>query len=502
MAGRARRVTSRSTRETKVNRSAAVPALFLVLTLMIGGCLSGPNFERPTPPDVAAYLPPEAPAAKVESAAEAAQRIALGERIPAEWWALFHSPRLDQTLHDAIAASYTLAAAKATLAQAQEAIAEARAALLPQADLGASARRTGGSGTVGEIGNLFSVGPTVGYSIDAFGLTRRRVEQGEALAENQRYELAAAYLALTGNSVTQAISIASTNLQIATAQDLIANDQKNLDMVRGEFDAGKVARTDVLTAEAQLAADQTQLPALRQQLSVASHALAVLASQAPGQWTPPNFAIDEFTLPEDVPVSLPSELARQRPDILAAEALLHADCAAIGVATAQLYPAITLSASLTQEAATLAALLRSASRAWEGGADLDAPLYHGGALRAQQRAAIDAYQAQLATYRQTILLAFGQVADALSALQHDAELVSASRSSVEVASASLELQRLSYAAGKTSALQLIVAENTYSTARLGYVRAVGQRLSDTAQLFIALGGGWWNSGDPTLASSR
>ena len=495
------RVTSRVTSRMRRNRGGAALALCLALALPLGGCLVGPNFNRPAPPDVAAYLPAESPA-QPESGADAGQHIALGERIPAQWWELFHNSRLDETLRQVIAASYALAAAKATLAQAQEAIVEARAALYPQIDLGASARRSSAPAGLGATGRLLSVGPTVSYSIDAFGGTRRHIEQETALAENQRYQLAAAYLTLTGNSVTQAITIASTNFQIATVQDLINNDQKNLDLVQGEFDAGKVARSDVLTAEAQLAADRTQLAPLRQQLSVARHALAVLASQAPGRWAPPDFAIDEFALPDNVPVSLPSELVHQRPDILASEALLHADSAAIGVATAQLYPSITLSASLSQEAQSLATLVRSASRAWDAGASLDAPLYRGGALRAQQRAAIDAYDAQLATYRQTILLAFGQVADVLSALEHDAELVSASRRSVDIAGASLALQRSSYAAGKTSALQLIVAENTYSSARLGYVRAIGQRLSDTAQLFIALGGGWWNGGDPAPASGR
>ena len=464
------------------------------LTLALGGCLVGPDFKPPAPPDVDAYRTPESPAQKAESDTDAAQRFALGQRIPAQWWVLFHSSRLDETLRQAIAASYTLAAAKATLAQAQEAIVEARAALYPQVDLGASARRsTAGAGLGTE--NLFSVGPSVSYSIDVFGGTRRHIEQAAALAENQRYQLVAAYLTLTGGSVTQAITIASTNLQIATVEDLIKNDQKNFDLTKHAFDAGKVAQSDVLTAEAQLAGDRTQLAPLHQQLSVARHALSILAGRAPGQWMPPDFDIDEFNLPGDLPVSLPSELVHQRPDIRASEALLHADSAAIGVATAQLYPSITLSASLGLATQTLASLVRSASRAWDAGAGVDAPLYHGGALRAQQRSAIDAYDAQLATYRQTILLAFGQVADSLSALEHDAELVSVSRHSVDIASRSLAVQRSSYPAGRTSALQLIVAENTYSSARLGYVRAIGQRLSDTAQLFVALGGGWWNDGD-------
>jgi len=467
-------------------------ALVFPLALMLGGCLVGPDYKPPEGPGVDGYRAAEPPPS--ESDAATAQRIALGERIPAEWWALFHSARLDETLHQVIAGSYTLSAAKATLAQAREAIVEARAGLYPQADLDASARRADAGGTLGTA-NLFSVGPTVSYSIDAFGGTRRRVEEAAALAENQRFQLAAAYLTLTGNSVTQAITIASTNLQIATVEDLIRNDQKNLDLVNGAFRAGRAARSDVLTAEAQLAGDLTQIAPLHQQLSVARHALSVLASQAPGRWTPPDFGIEELTLPGDVPVSLPSELVHQRPDILASEAFLHADSAAIGVATAQLYPSITLSASFSQQAGTLAELVEVVGRAWSVGAGLAAPLYHGGALRAQQRAAVDAYDAQLATYKQTVLSAFGQVADALSALEHDGEFVSAASRSVEIAGASLALQRSSYAAGKTSALQLIVAENVYSNARLVYARARGQRLSDTAQLFVALGGGWWDGGE-------
>jgi NodT family efflux transporter outer membrane factor (OMF) lipoprotein len=474
------------------NRTAPrVAALLAVgLALALEGCAVGPNFTRPAPPAVDAYLPPETGASRPESGAEAAQHIALGQKIPAQWWELFHCPRLDLTLHQAIAGSYSLAAARATLAQARESIVEARAGYYPQIDLTAGARR--GVVGSGSASNLFSLGPTASYSSDAFGLTRRRVEQESALAENQRYQLAAAYLILTGNSVIQAITIASTRFQISTVEDLIKNDEKNLDLVQREFNAGKVAKSDVLTAAAQLEADRTQLPALHQQLSVARHALSVLASRAPAEWSPPDFDIAEFTLPDNLPVSLPSELVRQRPDILAAETLLHADSAAIGVATAQMYPSITLSASLLQDALSLASLFQSASRNWGAGVGVDAPISRGGALGAGKRAAVDAYNAELATYQETILQAFGQVADGLSAIAHDADLVAASQRAVGIASDSLKLQRSGYAAGKTTVLQLIVAENTYSSARQGYVRALGQRLSDTAQLFIAVGGGWWS----------
>jgi NodT family efflux transporter outer membrane factor (OMF) lipoprotein len=487
-----------------------IPAL-----LLASGCVVGPNFKRPDEPTVAGYLPPEPPgpaalpgppgspgqpAAGAEGGgAEAAQRIALGQKIPALWWDLFHSPRLDETLTQAITASYSLAAAKATLAAAQELIVEARAGFYPQVALGASGRR-GNTALGGGASNLFSLGPSVSYSLDAFGGTRRRVEQQTAVAENQRYQLAAAYLTLTGGTVTEAIAIASTRLQIATAEDLIRNDQKNLDLTQREFDAGKVAKTDVLTAAAQLEADRTQLPPLRQQLSVAQHALAVLVGKPTGETAPPDFTIEELTLPPEVPVSLPSELVRQRPDILAAEAQLHADSAAVGVAISAMYPSITLSGSLVQEALSLANLFRSSSRVWSAGGDVNQPLYTGGSLSAQRRAAIDTYNAQLAIYQQTVLQAFGQVADSLSALQHDAELLAVSHRALDIASDSLKLQRSSYAAGKTSALQLISAENTYSEARLSYARAVGQRLTDTAQLFIAVGGGWWNAGDLAASS--
>jgi NodT family efflux transporter outer membrane factor (OMF) lipoprotein len=450
-----------------------------ILALLVAGCAAGPDFQRPQPPEVKTY------------GAASPGQAAPGEKIPAQWWQLFHSQRLEEVLRQVIAANYSLAAAKASLAQAQESIREARAAFYPQLDLGASARAA-----TGGLGNLFSIGPAATWSIDAFGGTRRHVEQEEALAENQGYQLAATYLTLTGSSVGEAIAIAFTRLQIATVQDLIQNDVKNLDLVQREFDAGKVAKSDVLTAAAQLASDRTQLPALHQQLSVARHALSILSARAPGQWTPPDFDTNELVLPDHVPLSLPSELVRQRPDILAAEALLHAESAAIGVATAQLYPSITLTASLTRDAVSAGDLFGSAGiNTVTGGGALDVPLFRGGALDAARDAAVDAWQTQLAVYQQTVLQAFGQVADALSALEDDAEMVAASRNATDIAGQSLALQRLSFIAGKTSALQLIVAENTYSSSRLGYVRALSQQMSDTAQLFVAVGGGWQGNAD-------
>ncbi|HKD20026.1 MAG TPA: efflux transporter outer membrane subunit [Thermoanaerobaculia bacterium] len=475
----------------------ALAVLAVALTSL--GCLVGPNYTRPAPPAADGYLPPKPDASAPETPAEREQRVALGAKIPAEWWALFRYPLVDETVRRVIAANYSLAAARATLAGAQEAVVIARSAFYPTVDLQAGVRR--GVVLGGPVGNLFTFSPTVSYNVDVFGGTRRRVEQEQALAESQRYQLAAAYLILTGNSVTEAITIASTRFQIATVEDVIKNDQKNLDLVQRAFDAGRVAKTDVLTAAAQLESDRTQLPALYQQLSAARHALAVLVGEPTGGWTPPEFDIDAFTLPDDLPVSLPSELVRQRPDILASEAFLHADSAAIGVATAEMYPSITISTSLAQTASTLGSLFEAAARTWAVGAEVNAPIFHGGALAAQRRAAIDAYDAGLATYRETIVTAFGQVADSLTAIEHDNQMVAASRQAVDIARASVTLQRSSYASGRTSALQLIVAEDTYSNVLQGYTRAIGQRLADTAQLFIAVGGGWWSEGDGVVPGS-
>ncbi|HXP97607.1 MAG TPA: efflux transporter outer membrane subunit, partial [Telmatospirillum sp.] len=339
------------------------------------------------------------------------------------------------------------------------------------------------------------LGPSLGYTVDLFGLTRRTVEQQEALAENQQYLLAEAYLSLTGDAVTEAIAIAAARLQIATASDVIASDQKTLDLVRRKFEMGKAARTDILTAESQLLGDRAQLSSLRQQLSVARHALAVLASRSPAEWMPPEFDIGDFSLPHELPASVPSALVRQRPDILAAEAQLHAAGAAIGVATAQLYPTLTLSGALTQQSSGIETVLKGASALWSLGANVAVPVFHGGALEAQKQAAIDAYAAQLATFQQTVIQAFGQVADVLRALDHDAEFIANVRQSLDVSEKSLALQRASYDAGKTSLLDLIVAERAYAQARSSFASAQIQQFQDVAQFFVVMGGGWWEAGD-------
>ena len=466
---------------------------FAATAALLGGCAVGPDFTPPAAPTTQSYTPAPVtlPAA---GAADVRQKLGAGAPVVAEWWTLFHSAALNDTLNLAISDSPSLEAARATLAQAQETVAAASGGFYPQVDLGAAASRARTAGTKfnqgSAISNLFSVGPLVSYSPDLFGGTRRLVEQQSALAEFQQYQLAAAYLTLTGNAVTEAVNIAGTREQLAAADAIIQADRQNLELVHLSVESGKGAPADLLAAQSQLAADEALVPPLRQLLATSRDALAMLVGKAPSEWQAPDFDFTNLELPADLPLVVPSELVHARPDILAAEAQLHAASAAIGIATANLYPSIALSASWTQQAATMGALFEGPNGLWAVAASLTAPLFHGGTLQAEKRAAVDAFTAQLATYRQTVLVSFQQVADVLQALEHDAELIEAQQHALDSATASLRLAQESYAAGAGSFLQVLDAQRLYQQARLGYAKAKGQRYLDTVQLFAAMGGDW------------
>ncbi len=473
------------------------------------GCTTGPDFVRPALPTIGAYDNSQARPVSQQTP----PRIALGQTLPAQWWELFHAPTLADVLNQVVAANQTLAAARATLAQTREAIVQARSSWYPTLSLGASAGKSlagyttnqNAPGPAAFVSNQFSIGPSVSYTFDIAGQTARTVEQAEANAENQQYQLAAAYLTLTGSAVTQAITLAMTQKLLATTEDLIRNDEKNLTLVQKTFRIGTAAQTDVLIAQTQLENDRTQLPALHQQLSVARHALSILVGQAPSQWTSPAFDFDAFKMPETIPVSLPSELVRQRPDILSAEALLHADSAAIGIANAQLYPSLTLTASATYQSTLLNTLFQSANKVVSAATNGNWVVFQGGALESQKRAAMHTYDAQLATYRQTVLTAFGQVADALRAIENDADSLALAERALDISTQSLHLQRASYSAGKSNVLQLITAENSFAQANMNFVRVQGQRLQNCVVLFTALGGGWESkvgSGGPATQAEK
>ncbi|MBV9523573.1 MAG: efflux transporter outer membrane subunit [Alphaproteobacteria bacterium] len=474
--------------------------------LLLGGCTVGPDFNPPAAPASDAYL--GAGEGKAEGGGtDGKQLLALGQRVSGAWWDLFASPELDEVLRQAIAGNRDLAAARASLAQAAEAVLQASGAALPQIDFAAAAERqklsfaSSGLKTPSPVFNFYSAGPNLSYALDLFGGTRRLVEQQGAIAEFQGYQLAAAYLSLTGDAVAQAIAIAAARAQIKVTHDIIADDERNLDLVRRELAAGIVTQLDIEAATSQLESDRALLPPLEQQLSLARHALATLLGKPPADWAPPDFELAALRLPSDVPVSLPSELVRQRPDVLAAEAQLHAASAGIGVATAQLYPNITLSAGLGQQALAAGALFKGASNVWDIAAGLTAPLFHGGSLAAQRRGAIDAFDAALAAYQQTVLRSFAQVADLLTALQHDAQAIAAQQRALDATQASVELTRKAYGLGSVGIVQILDAERLYAQAALGHVRAVAQRHLDTAQLLVAMGGGWWDAPAAAMAPS-
>ncbi len=302
------------------------------------------------------------------------------------------------------------------------------------------------------------------FDLDVFGGTKRLIEQQVALMDFQKHQYDAAYLALTGDIANQAILLASARAQIDAVKILLGDDGKNLELVRIARLAGSVAEVDVALAETQLSEDQTLLPPLAQQCDVARHALSVLAGKGPGDWIPPDFDLADFILPSNLPVSLPSEVAHDRPDILEAEAELHAASAAIGMATADLYPHLTLSGLISQAAIGASSPFGASGALWSIGTELAGPIFHGGTLRANRRGAIDAFEGSLATYRQTVIKSLGQVADVLQAINHDGEEYSAQDRALNSAGTSLQLNREGFRQGEISVLNVLDAERAYQRA--------------------------------------
>ncbi len=467
----------------------------LLLATALAGCTVGPDFHRPAAPTQSGYLAPG------ETQPGAAASVSAD--VPARWWALYGSPELDALVDRALANNRSLAASNATLARARAQLAAVRGTQLPQVDANARIERQevnfaafGFDGSANPAFgsnpqfNLYSVGGGISYDLDLFGGRRRRVEQSRATTEAQLRQTEAAHLAVAGQVVNQAIAIAAIRSRIATAEALIADDQRNVDLVDRRRQAGEGTMVQVLNARAQLVADQTTLPPLRQALSEAQHLLAILVGVAPADFTAPDFDLDRLTLPAPIPVALPSSLVHRRPDILQAEADLHAATAAIGVATARLYPDITLGATLSQAAPTPGNVFRNAFHGYDLFAGLTAPIFHGGTLKAERKAVIEQARAANATYQDTVLQAFGQVADLLQALVHDQQAVDAQRQALSVTSSALDLSRRSFQVGNSGVLDVLDAERIHQRALSGLVEARAQQFINSARLFVATAGGW------------
>ena len=466
-------------------------ASILCVLAALAACSVGPDFKRPEPPAAERYTS-DTPAVEISSAAT--QHLVLGKEIEGDWWSLFGSEMIDGVVKQALEHNRTLEAAAQTLAESHE-LARAQAGLrYPQVGLTAGVGRQqygaeffGGSFSFPPFTYL-AVGPTVNYTLDYTGGIARSVEQLQAQAEASHQQLNAAFLSVSGQAVMQAITIASLRAQIATVETILDQDRDNLRLVRSAFEAGSVARIDVVSAESQIASDSALLPPLHQDLAKAHHALSLVLGRSPEKELPADLDLAQIVLPLEIPVSLPSELAHHRPDILAAEARLHAATSAVGIAESNFYPKIQLTGTVGPQAVTSGGLFDRSSIAWSLISGLTMPLFDGGTLHAQKRAAVDAMRASAATYQETVLEAFTQVADLLDALAHDAEQLDAQDQAQKAAESNLSLTRSAYQEGNVGILRVLDAQRSYQQARLGYVQTMAQRYLDTVQLFLALGG--------------
>jgi NodT family efflux transporter outer membrane factor (OMF) lipoprotein len=420
------------------------------------------------------------------------QSVDMGGRLQTDWWTLLGSQDLDQTVQLALSNNKTLDIAQANLAKATEEVKEARGALYPQVDAsGQLGRQQYGAAFLGPLAptfppySFYSAGVGVTYDLDVFGGNRRRIELAGADSDVQRQALNATMLNVAGNTVVDALQIASIRDQVAVVEKVIASDEENLRLVRTATAGGTATEIDVATAQSQLDHDRGLLPPLRQQLAAAQDAMATLVGKSTASWTTPGFSLATMRLPENIPLAVPSELVRTRPDIRAAEAQLHAASAAVGVATADLYPHVNLSAAISEQGL----FGGPAGAAWSLLGGLTAPIFHGGALSAARRAAGDSYQAAFAQYQQTVLTAFQQVADYLHGLGNAADAVITQQHALSSADTALRLTRVGYSAGTAGLVQVLDAQRLQQLAELSLVQARTDRYMQTVNLFLAVGGG-------------
>jgi NodT family efflux transporter outer membrane factor (OMF) lipoprotein len=485
------------------SRGGGPLAAALLSLVTLSACAAGPDFLVPPPPPVAGYTPEGKPAAteSADVAGGARQQFEIGRDIPGEWWKMFHSRELDGLIAEALQANPNLEAAQAALWQAKENLYAQTGKLLPQADATSSAERQQFSpAAFGQPGgpdlfNLYQASINVSYAPDVFGGQRRQIEATAAQADYQRFELEATYLTLTANVVTAAVQEASLRGQIAATLDIIKVESDQLVVVQNQFDVGAAAKTDVLTQQSEVATAQATLPPLQKQLEQQHHVLLALIGRFPSEPHGDHITLASLRLPTNLPLSLPTQLIEQRPDVRAAEAQLHQASAQIGVAIANRLPQFNLTGAYGTAALTTAAMFSPATLVWSAAASGTMPLFHGFTLLHLQRAAEAAYKSSAAQYRSTVLGAFQNVADALRALQLDAATLKADRNALRAASDTLTLAQGQYRLGAITYVTLLNAQRLYQQSLLAVVQAQAARYADSAALFQALGGGWWNRTD-------
>lgn len=496
---------------TLTRKSRARRAVAALNSLLPAGCLSllaacavGPNFKKPAPPDAADYTPTplSTTVAAASGPAGDAQRFVKGSDISADWWTLFHSTALNELIDLSLANNHDFKAARAALSVARENVLAQRGVYYPSAAASFSASRQRQSGQIAPTLNsnaflydLFTPQLTVSYVPDVFGLNRRTVESLQAQEQEVRFQMIAVYSTLTANVVVTAIQAASLQMQIDLTRQLIDSNAGNLKILRYQFDKGYASQLDVAAQESQLAQVAATLPPLAKQLAQLHDLLASLTGRFPNQAAPEKFDMSSLQLPADLPVSLPSALVAQRPDVRQAEANLHDASAKIGIAKANRLPNIVLTANAGSSAAAMSQLFTSGTGFWGLGAEVTAPIFQGGTLLHQERAAKAAYVQAAEQYRSTVLTAFQNVADTLTALEQDAEAVKAAAAAADAAKITLDLARRQWQDGYAGYLSLLSAEQAEQQTQINLVQAQAGRYADTAALFQALGGGWWHRTD-------
>ena len=475
-----------------------------IVTVAIAGC-AGETLHPPEVPTASQYtagsaVTDTAPAAGVHGGE--AQQLVPGRDIPAQWWTLFRSPALDGLVRQALANSPTLARADAKLRQVEEdRQARTGATQLPRVDARLSANRVdvepqaiGAQALpVSTPLNLYLASVGISYKVDLFGATRNELAALRAEVDAQRLELEAVRLMLAGNVVTAAIREASLREQIAIAAEIVSLQERRVDVVERLERLGTAAHGDVVAQRLELAQARVLVPELERQLARVRHRLAVYVGQAPGAAQLPEFRLGDVQLPAELPLSLPSALARQRPDIRVAEALLQRAAAKVGVATANLYPQITLSATLGSLATHPGDLFGAGSAFYLLGASLTQPIFRGGELQAQRRSAVAGYEQAAAAYREVVLLGLQDVADTLRALEADARTLAERAQAADQARSRHAIAAARFRAGGLSQYALLDVERQLQSALLDRTQAVADRYADSAALLQALGGGWWNT---------
>lgn len=473
----------------------------LALLLAVGGCAVGPDFQKPEAPATRSYTAEPLPAQTTSAPGIAgeAQRFVEGQDVPAQWWRVFGSDALDELVASALRANPDLQAAQAALRAAQEGVAAQRGEALPKLDLQftptrqrvanplASPAESGAS-----LYTLHSAQLNISYVPDVFGANRRQVEALTAQADVQRFQREAVYITLTTNIVNAAIQEASLRAQCQATRDLIALSTQLLDITRRQHAAGQLGGIEVAAQESALAQAEAVLPGLEKQLAQQRHLLAVLGGRLPSEDVAPRFELASLVLPQELPLSLPSRLVEQRPDIRAAQAQLHAASAQVGVATAARLPSLMLTANVGSSALALSQLLGSGTGFWFIGGGLAQPIFHGGTLLHQQRAAEASYEQAAAQYRSTVLTAFQNTADTLQAIVSDAQTLRAAAAAEAASRKSLGYARRQRELGAGGAAELILAQQTHQQAASTLIQAQASRFTDAVALFQSLGGGWWN----------